>query len=264
MAFDISLRKTFDKVASLYDEARPGYPDELFDDLITLTGIPENGRILEIGCGPGKATVPLAKRGYEMVCIELGAALAAIAAKNCRDYPGVTIKNTPFEDWPVEAEAFDVAMSAQAFHWIPDEIGFKHTAEALMGNGRLALFWNYHPPISTPEWDAIDRVYQEHAAHMAGKYISDPIAAKRERSIARIANSDYYNHVITREYPWTTTYTASEYVNLINTYSDHRSLDPETRQKLYEGIAKQIEMFGDVLEKHYHTLLYVAPKSEPT
>ena len=48
MAFDIKLRTTFDSVAKLYDEARPGYPDALYDDLVALTGVPENGRILEI------------------------------------------------------------------------------------------------------------------------------------------------------------------------------------------------------------------------
>ncbi|KAA3658253.1 MAG: class I SAM-dependent methyltransferase [Chloroflexi bacterium] len=261
MAFDINARTTFDEVAKLYDVARPGYPEALFDDLVALTGIPENGRILEIGCGPGKATVPLAKRGYEMVCVELGKELAAIAAENCRDYPAVTIKNMPFEEWPVEEESFDVAMCAQAFHWIPKAVGFKHTAAALRGNGRLVLFWNYPPPMATPAWDAIQRVYQEHTPHMASKHTANSISTRRERTLTSIANSGYYDHVITYEYPWTTTYTTSEYINLINTYSDHRSLDPETRQTLCEGIAKCIDLFGGELEKHYLTLLYIANKS---
>src|SRR5215213_6736401 len=34
------LRTTFDGVASLYDEVRPGYPEELFDDVVSLSGIP--------------------------------------------------------------------------------------------------------------------------------------------------------------------------------------------------------------------------------
>src|SRR5215210_4042068 len=47
------LRTTFDEAASLYDEVRPGYPEDLFDDIISLSGIPARGRILEIGCGTG-------------------------------------------------------------------------------------------------------------------------------------------------------------------------------------------------------------------
>jgi SAM-dependent methyltransferase len=57
------LRATFDRVAPLYDEARPTYPEELFDDVVSLSGIPPGGRILEIGCGTGQATVLFARRG---------------------------------------------------------------------------------------------------------------------------------------------------------------------------------------------------------
>jgi ubiquinone/menaquinone biosynthesis C-methylase UbiE len=57
------LRATFDQVAPLYDEAHPTYPEELFDDVVSLSGIPPGGRILEIGCGTGQATVLFARRG---------------------------------------------------------------------------------------------------------------------------------------------------------------------------------------------------------
>jgi len=49
------LRTTFDGAALLYDEVRPGYPEELFDDVVALSGIPSGGRVLEIGCGTGHA-----------------------------------------------------------------------------------------------------------------------------------------------------------------------------------------------------------------
>jgi ubiquinone/menaquinone biosynthesis C-methylase UbiE len=49
------LRAIFDEAALLYDEVRPGYPEELFDDIVALSGIPSGGRILEIGCGTGQA-----------------------------------------------------------------------------------------------------------------------------------------------------------------------------------------------------------------
>ena len=60
------LRKIFDEAALLYDEARPGYPDELFDDVVSLSGIAPEGRILEIGCGTGRATMSSASNSAKI------------------------------------------------------------------------------------------------------------------------------------------------------------------------------------------------------
>ena len=48
---DLSRRTIFDRVAEDYDRVRPGYPEPLIRDIISLSGIPRNGRILEIGWG---------------------------------------------------------------------------------------------------------------------------------------------------------------------------------------------------------------------
>ena len=62
------LRSTFDAVATLYDQARPGHPERLFDDLASLSGTEPGAKVLEIGCGTAQATVPLARRGYHVLC----------------------------------------------------------------------------------------------------------------------------------------------------------------------------------------------------
>src|SRR3712207_1488740 len=86
------LRATFDQVAPLYDETRPTYPEALFDDVVSLSGVPPVGRILEVGCGPGRATVPLARRGFHILCIELGENLAAAARRKVAAYPHVEVR----------------------------------------------------------------------------------------------------------------------------------------------------------------------------
>jgi len=76
------LRTTFDSAADLYQEARPKYPDEIFDELAALAGLQPGDRLLEIGCATGKATTPLARRGFHITCIEIGPELAALAGRN--------------------------------------------------------------------------------------------------------------------------------------------------------------------------------------
>ena len=96
------LRATFDQVSSLYDRVRPGYPEALFDDVAAVSGVPPEGQILEIGCGTGQATVPLARRGYRILCVELGESLAAAAQRNLAAYPQVEVYTGAFEAWPAE------------------------------------------------------------------------------------------------------------------------------------------------------------------
>ena len=60
-------RFTFDQVASVYREARPGYPDALVDDVVSHADLKPNDRILEVGCGTGQATMSFAKRGFPIL-----------------------------------------------------------------------------------------------------------------------------------------------------------------------------------------------------
>ncbi|MBA2454404.1 MAG: methyltransferase domain-containing protein, partial [Chloroflexia bacterium] len=99
------LRSMFNRDALLYDEARPDYPEELFDDIVALSDIPDGGRILGLGCGTGIATVPFARRGYRIRCVELGEQLAAVARKNLAPYPDAEVYVGAFEVWPVEEAA---------------------------------------------------------------------------------------------------------------------------------------------------------------
>jgi len=56
----MSDRTTFESAAGSYHQARPEFPDELYDQLTDLAELSAGGPLLEIGCGTGKATLALA------------------------------------------------------------------------------------------------------------------------------------------------------------------------------------------------------------
>ena len=89
---------TFNRVAGTYDRVRPDYPPGLFDDLIALAGLTPGDHLLEVGCGTGKATLPLARRGFRITAIEPGPDLAAVARRNLAGLD-VEIIGEQFDDW---------------------------------------------------------------------------------------------------------------------------------------------------------------------
>lgn len=90
--------KTFGSSASQYERVRPSYPKALIDDVISLSDLPNEGRILEIGCGTGKATALFAGKGYSLDCLDIGENLAAIAADKFKDLDNVHVSVSSFED----------------------------------------------------------------------------------------------------------------------------------------------------------------------
>jgi hypothetical protein len=74
-----------------------------------------------------------------------------------------------------------------------------------------------------------------------------------------IENSGLFEVKATRQYLWDETYDAAGYLRVLNTYSGHRSLTNDARERLFHGIARLIdERFGGHIVKGYLTTLYVA------
>ena len=250
--------QSFDTVAGLYDRYRPEYPLELVDSVISLSRLPEGGRILEIGSGTGKATRLFASRGYAIHCIEPGANLAALAARNLHDYPLVSFEIDRFEEWREHPAEFDLVMSAQAFHWVPEEIGYPKAARSLKPGGSLALFWNMHAGFHGKIGTDLERIYREIAPKLDDQ--QSAIEATIQERSNDIAQSGCFGPLTVRRFPWLRTYQTGEYLGLINTYSDHLRLPVQVRQSLCNEIAKAIDAQGGSIEREYLAVLYFARK----
>jgi SAM-dependent methyltransferase len=255
------LRATFNRAAGDYDAIRPKYPQQLVDDLLALSEMPPGGRALEIGCGTGQATLPFAKRNYQILCLDIGAELLAMAAHNLRSYPNVRFMQIAFEDWPVQASEYDLIYAATAFHWIPPEVGYPKAALALKPGGALAIFWNAHPRPYSGFSEEVQSVYSKYLPELAGKKDQPTTAAAIQIQTEVMRSTGLFKTVEVRTYPWTETYTTAEYLRLLNTYSDHLALQEEPRRRLYEGIADLIDQrYGGKVERPYLTELFLGKK----
>ncbi len=246
----------FDSVPDLYETYRPGYPEALIDAVIKETHLLPDGKFLEIGTGTGKATEPFARRGYSVLCIEPGKHLAALAAEKFKDFPGIRLVNTTFEDWPEIAGYFDLVISAQAFHWIDKASGFPKIARALKPGGWLAVWWNRQPEDLSEVWLELDRIYRERAPAMWKDPV--PFEASIEEPREEIKACGLFGPVKILRFPWSAVFSEEQYLGLLHTYSDHLRLDASTSANLYAGVADVIRRHGGVIQKNYIALLYLA------
>jgi trans-aconitate methyltransferase len=256
------LRTTFEQVPELYDRARPGYPAELFDDLAAL--LPAGAHIVEIGCGTGQATLPLAKRGYRITCVELGAGLAEVARRKLARFPDVEVVNADFEHWEPARTEYDAVVAFTAFHWLAPETRYAKPASLLRERGVLAVVATEH--VLPPDGDAFFREVQEDyeavlpddpATKRGGPVHPDEIADLSEE----IAASGRFRNVAARRYLYDVTYTADEYIGVLETYSGHRALDDATRERLLSRIRARAEARPEsTVRKTYLALLNVAER----
>src|SRR5438067_496409 len=84
-------------------------------DLVPLAQLPAKARVVEIGCGTGQATLPLAERGYAITCVELGEQLAAVAQRKLAGFPEVKVVTANFEAWQPDRAEFDAIVAFTAF-----------------------------------------------------------------------------------------------------------------------------------------------------
>jgi SAM-dependent methyltransferase len=253
------LRQTFETAADLYDAARPEYPPELFEDLISLAGLEAGARLLEIGCATGKATRPLLERGFRVVCVELGAQLAARARQNLPGLP-VTIDVAPFEEWQGEPAGFDLVFAATAWHWVDPAVRYEKAHGLLRPGGHLAFWSAVHafPEDFDPFFTEIQDVYDEIGESHPGEWQPAPPDRVADDA-AEIEASGLFDDVQVRRYVWERHYTADEYVALLATFSGHIAMEPERREHLYDEIRRRIGLRDDPrVLRHWFAILHVA------
>jgi SAM-dependent methyltransferase len=253
------LRGIFDEDADRYDRARPGYPAELIAELAQLCGLGAGSRVLEIGPGTGQATLPLADLGAVVTAVELGTELAGVLARRAAGRT-VEVVRSAFEDFPTPVEPYAAVVSFTAWHWLTPGVRVDRAAEALRGGGFLATVSTIH--VSAGPQDtfpvAVQRCYERwDPATTPGLVMATAEQVEPVRD--EVDLSPRFAPAVRRRYTADVTYTAEEYLDLLQTFSGHRALAPDLRAGLLACIRDLIEReYGGSITKRYLYELRVA------
>ncbi len=255
-----SLRATFDTVAPAYADARPTYPAALFDTLVAATGIGPDSRLLEVGCGPGTATLPLAALGCRIVAVELGAGLAAEARRRLAAYPRVAVVTASFETYPPAGRSFDLVYAATAWHWVDPAVRYRRAHEVLRPGGHLAFWSAAHvvPADGDTFFTEIQEVYDEIGEGVPDDHVWRGPGELPEET-ADLEASGLFEVTGVQQIDWETTYDADGYLALLDTFSGHIAMAASKREHLYDEIRRRLgERSDGLLRRHWGAVLHVA------
>ncbi len=242
-----SLNWTFDTVADTYEKLRPGYVDELYQTLFDYAPINNTSRVVEIGIGSGQATLPFLQTGCNLIAIDYGENFCKICREKFKDYPNFSAVSGMFEDIDLGGE-YDLIYSASAFHWIPEEIGYKKVYDMLKDGGVFARFAN-HPYRDKGKHELpaeMDRIYVDYYYKYHNKKQEPLVEYSEEQAENRalIAEKYGFTDIQYKLFYRTRTFTAKEYITLLGTYSDHIAIEEAIRNEFFSKIEEAINRQG--------------------
>ena len=262
-----ALGRVFNEVPELYDRVRPGYPDELFADLVAITGLDAESSVLEVGCGTGQATRSLAEIGCSITAVERGTEIAALASERLANFSNVRIETSSFEDWADRRRRFDVVVAAASWHWVDPSIGWPKAREVLHPDGWMALIGNIvvrrqgEPEVYAETAD----LHEEFAPgnpDWGHPPWEDEVRATDEGWGPNIDAGGLFGPTVVRFYPTVQWFDGNGFAELLRTTSVYRRLDHHVREPLLQAIAERIRTrLGDRVSRRYLSVSRVGQRA---
>jgi SAM-dependent methyltransferase len=243
--------ESFGKVAELYDRARPSYPPALIDALLA----DEPRAVLDIACGTGIAGTLLAARGCEVLGVELDARMAALARAR-----GLAVEVASFEAWEPAGRSFELAICAQAWHWLQPRAALEKAASVLTGGAQLAVFWNFgDPPAEVAA--RLRPIYAELEPELENySVLLGHFEGRIEGALDALSHEHSFEGVRTREFAWSKRYDTAGWLDFLRTHSDHQTLPAQRLKRLLDAVATALDELGGSFEMTYTTMLVSASR----
>jgi SAM-dependent methyltransferase len=242
------MTRVFGEVAAMYDEVRPGYPDELLPALTAYHGgVPAS--VADIGAGTGKCTELLLKLGAPVTAVEPDPRMAAVLAHK---FPQVEVANSAFEQWTPPQDGFGLLACATAWHWMDEQTRERRARTALLPRGTLAILHNSHGYAVPRHADDISAVLQA--------IDPTPSVDDRAEDWARegLERSGLFSDVEVHGWHSFPVLTKDRYLQLLQTFSPFRRHSAHDQRRAVTELSAAIDGFGGVVEMDIHTVLVLA------
>ncbi|WP_026178986.1 class I SAM-dependent methyltransferase [Streptomyces hokutonensis] len=255
------MAESFGADARRYDQARPGYPDDLVVRVVTGSPGASAPEVLDVGCGTGIASRQFQAAGCTVLGVEPDARMADFA----RDR-GLPVEVATFEDWEPGGRTFDAVTAAQSWHWVDPLAGAVKAAQVLRPNGLLAIFGHvYEPPaeVAEPFAAAYRRVVPD--SPFGGGSARRPLEmyqAAYAKVADRIRETGRFHEPEQSRFDWERPYTRDQWLDLLPTTGGLTRLDPGRLAEILGEVGRAVDALGGGFTMPYTTLAVIAVRAD--
>ncbi len=146
-------KDNFSKQSGAYSVYRPGYPDELFDFL--LTHVSNRNTALDVATGNGQVANVLSNHFEKVYATDI----SAKQIENSMAGPNIIYSVASAEASGFDDQQFDLITCGQAAHWFRLPLFYEEVKRIIKPGGLLALFGYKLPEIDTATDKVIDELY---------------------------------------------------------------------------------------------------------
>nr|WP_296075032.1 class I SAM-dependent methyltransferase [uncultured Actinoplanes sp.] len=243
------MTEVFGEVADLYDDVRPGYPDEVGEVIAAYAGARTVGTAVEVGAGTGKATRIFARLAEHLTAVEPDARMAGpLKAK----LPQVEVVTARFEDWTPPAGGVDLVGCAMAWHWTDPATRNRRAFDALRPGGTLAIIGRKYGHGDPEQGARIDELLSG-INPGSGDHDDGWVVDDLERSGLWTDVREWNRHDLVP-------YGKQRFLALHRTFSPYRQAAPEKRQRMMAGLGELLDDFGGGIVQDLYTFVVLAKR----
>jgi SAM-dependent methyltransferase len=253
-------RTAFGSDPDAYHAARPGYPDWVYEALCSQCGLGLGSAVFEIGAGTGLATRRLLTLGAgPLIAIEPDPRLADFLSRSCPD-ENLRVLVSTFEEADLDAAAFDLGISATAFHWLEEEAALAKISRLLRPGGFWAAVWNLFGDDTRPDpfHIATTALLEGPSSPSAGE--SEVPFGLDEARLGAIRRTGAFDEIEHRMSRWSLDLDAEQTVALYSTYSNI-NLRADRAAVLAEIGRISRDQFGGHVVRNMITSLFIARRA---
>ena len=245
---DRARASSFGAAAELYDRARPSYPAAMVDDLC----VSNPSSVLDVGCGTGIASRLFVVRGCTVIGVEQDERMAAVARAH-----GIDVDVAAFETWTPRADTVRSPDLGAGLALDRPRGGSAASGARARSGGRFGAFWNVssHEPEMR---EAMVAVYERNGRDIAHHAIVLGVAPTEwtlPPAARGFAEGPDFSEIETRTYDWTRRYQRDEWLDQIQTHSDHALLRRDTLDALLADVGALIDERGGEFDVGYRTVM---------